>query len=343
MVWFCDFADCAALHSFRGIVPMTAFRSDRRRMLHTLAACGIAPAAAWLGAGDALAAAPTLVFGDQAGGLRALAEAAHVLDGTPYAFRWANFQGAAPLFEAQRANAVDLAPAGDLPVLAAAIGDPSLRIVATRVGAPSALGIVVQADSPIIQVRDLKGRTVVVSSARGSISQYQLYGALAEAGLSRDDVNVRFVLPVDAFAAFESRQLDVWATFDPYFGMAVQRGARVLRDGSGINTGLGFITASGAAAADPVKRPAIDDALRRFQRAGAWAVGHPAEYAQVYAALTRLPGEAAKVITLRAPLRQRPVSDQDIEVLQRVAERAFKSGILPAVVDVRGITLQAIG
>lgn len=322
---------------------MTAFRSDRRRILHTLAACGIAPAAAWLGAANARAAAPELVFGDQAGGLRALAEAAHVLDGAPYPFRWANFQGAAPLFEAQRANAVDLAPAGDLPVLAAAIGDPSLKIVATRVGTPSSLGIVVQADSPLRHVADLKGKTVVVSSARGSISQYQLYGALAEAGLTRDDVNVRFVLPVDAFAAFESRQLDVWATFDPYYGSAVQRGARVLRDGSGINTGLAFITASGAAAADLAKRPALIDALQRFQRAGAWAAGHPEAYAQVYATLTRLPIEAARIITVRSALKQRPVSDADIATLQRVADEAFEQRMLPAKVDVRAITLQGMG
>jgi ABC-type nitrate/sulfonate/bicarbonate transport system substrate-binding protein len=322
---------------------MTAFRSDRRRILHTLAACGIAPAAAWLGAADARAAAPELVFGDQAGGLRALAEAAHVLDGAPYPFRWANFQGAAPLFEAQRANAVDLAPAGDLPVLAAAIGDPSLKIVATRVGTPSSLGIVVQADSPLRHVADLKGKTVVVSSARGSISQYQLYGALAEAGLTRDDVNVRFVLPVDAFAAFESRQLDVWATFDPYYGSAVQRGARVLRDGSGINTGRAFITASGAAAADLAKRPALIDALQRFQRAGAWAAGHPEAYAQVYATLTRLPIEAARIITVRSALKQRPVSDADIATLQRVADEAFEQRMLPAKVDVRAITLQGMG
>jgi ABC-type nitrate/sulfonate/bicarbonate transport system substrate-binding protein len=322
---------------------MTAFRSERRRILHTLAACGIAPATAWLGAADARAAAPELVFGDQAGGLRALAEAAHVLDGAPYPFRWANFQGAAPLFEAQRANAVDLAPAGDLPVLAAAIGDPSLKIVATRVGTPTSLGIVVQADSPLRHVADLKGKTVVVSSARGSISQFQLYGALAEAGLTRDDVNVRFVLPVDAFAAFEARQLDVWAIFDPYFGTAVQRGAHVLRDGTGINTGLAFITASGAAAADQAKRPALADALQRFQRAGAWAAGHPEAYAQVYATLTRLPIETARVITARSALRQRPVSNADIAALQRVADQAFEQRILPAKVDVRAITVQGMG
>src|SRR5471030_831870 len=146
--------------------------AGRRRVLRLL---GGAPAVAALGgfgsqearAADAALGSVTLVLGDQAGGTRALAEAAKVLDGTPYAFKWANFQGAAPLFEAQRAGAVDLAPAGDLPVLAAALGDPNLKIVATVVSSGAVLGILVPPSSPVHTVKDLKGKTVVVSSARG--------------------------------------------------------------------------------------------------------------------------------------------------------------------------------
>jgi sulfonate transport system substrate-binding protein len=313
----------------------------RRRALGLIAA---APLAAAFGAmqsayADAAELASiTLVLGDQAGGTRALAEAAKVLEGTPYAYRWANFQGAAPLFEAQRAGAVDLAPAGDLPVLAAAVGDPALKIVATRVGSGSQLGILVQPTSSIRTVADLKGRTVFVSSARGSISQFQLYGALAEAGLSKDDVSVRFILPVDAFAAFASGSIDVWATFDPYYGIAVQRGARILRDGTGINSGLGFITASGSAIADARKRVAIADVLLRLQRAGDWAVANPDAYAQVYASLTRSPIAAATQITKRSALKQHFVVDADIASLQKVADSAFHDGILPRRIDVRAIS-----
>ncbi|GAB2917975.1 ABC transporter substrate-binding protein [Paraburkholderia jirisanensis] len=314
----------------------------RRRLLAAL------PATVALGiAGLARAAAPdattTLVLGDQAGGTRALANAAKVLDGTPYAYRWANFQGAAPLFEAQRAGAVDLAPAGDLPVLAAAAGDPQLKIVATRVGSAAQLGILVAPNSALRTVADLKGRTVYVSSARGSISQFQLYGALAEAGLTRDDVAVRFILPVDGFAAFASGSIEAWATFDPYYGIAAQRGARVLRDGKGINSGLGFITASGASLTDARKRVAIADVLKRLQRAGDWALANPDAYAQIYATLTRVPLDAARQITQRSALRQRFVLDADIEALQKVADRAFREQILPVRIDVRAITDTRIG
>ncbi|KVC30898.1 ABC transporter substrate-binding protein [Burkholderia pseudomultivorans] len=318
----------------------------RRRTLLRLAALAAAPLAAR--ALPAHAAAQdlsnvTLVLGDQAGGLRALAEAARVLDGAPYPFRWANFQGAAPLFEAQRAGAIDLAPAGDLPVLTAALGDPALRIVATRVGSPASLGIVVQPDSPVRTVADLKGRTVVVSSARGSISQYQLYGALREHGLAPADVDVRFVLPVDAFAAFEAKQIAIWATFDPYYGHVVRRGARVVRDGSGINSGLAFRTSPVDTLNDRAKRAALADVLARLTRAGQWALSHPADYASVYASLTRLPPDAAADIVRRAPLAQRGLTGADIAVLQRVADRAAADAILPKRVDVASIAIRNLG
>ncbi|NUY00833.1 ABC transporter substrate-binding protein [Paraburkholderia youngii] len=312
---------------------------SRRRVLRSLAAAPLAMASALTGARNARAADDvTIVLGDQAAGTRALVEAAKVLDGAPYAFRWANFQGAAPLFEAQRAGSVDLAPAGDLPVLAAAVGDPTLKIVATRIGSGAQLGILVAPKSTIRTIADLKGRTVFVSSARGSISQFQLYGALAEAGLTKDDVTVRFILPVDAFAAFASGAIEVWATFDPYYGIAVQRGGRILRDGSGINSGLGFITASGASLADPRKRAAIADVLVRYQRAGDWALANPDAYAQIYATLTRSPLDAARQITQRASLKQHFVTDADIAALQKVADRAHQDAILPRRIDVRAIS-----
>jgi sulfonate transport system substrate-binding protein len=280
----------------------------------------------------------TLVLGDQAGGLRALFEASKALEGVPFAYRWANFQGAAPLFEAQRSAAVDTAVAGDLPVLAAAVGRTPLKIVATRVGKADALGIVVQPDSPLQKVADLRGKTVIVSSARGSISQYQLYGALEEAGVRRDEVTVKFVLPTDAAAAFASKQIDAWAVFDPYYTIALQQGGRILRDGRGINTALGFITASEPSLADPAKRAAIVQFLERLARAGEWALANPEAYAQAYSQLTRLPIESARIITARASVTGRPVFEADIVALQAVADRSARDGILPVRVDVRAIT-----
>ena len=325
------------------VIDPTSFSTmspSRRRLLQQgLALASLMGAGTTaLHASTAIAPGTHLVLGDQAGGLRALFDASRALEGAPYTFQWANFQGAAPLFEAQRSGAVDTAVAGDLPVLAAAVGRTPMKIVATRVGLPESLGLVVQADSPVRAIRDLRGKDVVVSSARGSISQYQLYGALEEAGLGRDDVNVRFVLPTDAASAFASRQIDAWAIFDPYYAIAVQQGARILRDGRGINTALAFITASEPALANASKRAAIADFLARLGRAGAWAQAHSQDYAQVYSQLTRLPLETARTITARAAVSGRPVSKDDVAALQKVADRSARDGILPLRVDVRAIT-----
>lgn len=97
----------------------------------------------------------TLILGDQAKGLRTVVEAANALEGIAYKVQWANFQGAAPLFEALRAGAVDLGPAGDTPVLAAATGGTPLRIVAVRRSQSRGIAILVPHDSPIHSVADL--------------------------------------------------------------------------------------------------------------------------------------------------------------------------------------------
>lgn len=279
----------------------------------------------------------TLVLGDQARGLRAMMEAAGTLEGAPYNYRWANFQGAAPLFEAQRVGAVDTSYAGDLPVLMAASGGVPLKLIATNVGYPQANGLLVQKDSPIHSVKDLKGRTVVVSSAKGSISQHLLYAALEEAGLKREDVTVKFVLPTDASAAFNAGQIDAWATFDPYLGIAEQHGARLLRDGQGLTTALGFLTATPASLEDPGKRAAIADFAGRLAQARAWAVAHPQDYARVYAELTRLPEGAAVAISTRTSRGLRPVQPADVAAVQQVADLFSELQVLPKPVDVAAL------
>lgn len=280
----------------------------------------------------------TLVLGDQARNLRSLVEAADVMKDAPYHYRWANFQGAAPLFEAQRAGAVDTSYAGDLPVLMAASGGVPLKIIATNVGDGGSNGLVVPADSPIHSVKDLTGKEVVVSSARGSISQYLLYQALDEAGVKRDSVPVRFVLPTDASAAFNSGQIGVWATFDPYLGIAEQQGGRVLRDGKGLTTALSFVTATQTSLDDPGKRAAIADFTQRLEKARKWAISHPEAYNNVYAQLTRLKPQDAQKITARISHGIRPVTQDDIAKVQEVSNLFSELKILPNAVNVQAIT-----
>lgn len=297
------------------------------------------------GCGDAVApkaqadlSSVKLILGDQAKGLRTVVEAAHALEGIPYKVEWANFQGAAPLFEALRAGAVDLGPAGDTPVLAAATGGTPLRIVAVRRSQSRGIGILVPQDSPIHSVADLKGRNVVVSSARGSISQYLLIRALANAGVDEKDVNVGFVLPTDALSAFNAGKIEAWATFGIYQAFAEQQGARVLISGEGINTGLTFITASDEVLSDPLKRQALSDVLQRFAKAFEWARQNPDEYARVFAKANDVPLEVSQRLRGWGDESLLPVEPRDVQALQQVDDLFVEKKIFPHRVDVEKFT-----
>ncbi|MFJ2683420.1 ABC transporter substrate-binding protein [Pseudomonas sp. NPDC087342] len=279
-----------------------------------------------------------LILGDQAKGLRTVVEAANALEGIPYKVEWANFQGAAPLFEALRAGAVDLGPAGDTPVLAAATGGTPLRIVAVRRSQSRGIGILVPQDSPIYSVADLKGRNVVVSSARGSISQYLLIRALANAGVDEKDVNVGFVLPTDALSAFNAGKIEAWATFGIYQAFAEQQGARVLISGEGINTGLTFITASDEVLTDPLKRQALSDVLQRFAKAFEWARQNPDEYARVFAKANDVPLEVSQRLRSWGDESLVPVEPRDVQALQQVDDLFVEKKIFPHRVDVEKFT-----
>jgi sulfonate transport system substrate-binding protein len=278
-----------------------------------------------------------LILGDQAKGLRTVVEASKAFEGVPYQVEWANFQGAAPLFEALRAGAVDLAPAGDTPVLAAATGGAPLRIVAVRRSHSRGIAILVPKDSEIHSVADLKGRNVVVSSARGSISQYLLIRALANAGVSEADVNIGFVLPTDALPAFNAGKIEAWATFGVYQAFAEEHGAHVLLSGEGINTGLTFITASDEVLTDPLRRQAVNDVLQRFAKAFEWAQKNPDEYARVFARVNDIPLPVSVRLHSWGLESLVPVEAVDTQSLQEVDDLFVEKKIFPHAVDVAGL------
>lgn len=278
-----------------------------------------------------------LILGDQAKGLRTVVDASKAFDGIPYQVEWANFQGAAPLFEALRAGAVDLAPAGDTPVLAAATGGTPLRIVAVRRSQGRSVGILVPQDSAIKTVADLKGRSVSISSARGSVSQYLLIRALENAGVKESDVKIGFVMPTDALSAFHAGKIDAWATFGIYQAFAEENGARLLLSGEGINTGLTFITASDNALADKVKRRALNDVLQRLATAFEWAQAHPEQYAQIFSSANNVPLPVSQRLQGWGLESLQPVEASDITALQGVDDLFVAKKIFPQPVQVSGL------
>jgi sulfonate transport system substrate-binding protein len=276
----------------------------------------------------------TLRVADQVRGTESRVEASGVLKGAPYKVEWSQFAAAAPQLQALRAGAADVASAGDAPTLNALGAGAEIKVVgAVRAEDLSGLALLVPKDSPIKTLADLRGKRISPTT-KGSIGHYLLLGALAKAGLTTKDVKISFLTPSAASAAFSSGQLDAWSVWDPYTALAESKGARPLITSQGISQGLGLVDASTKALADPAKRAAIADFVRRFGRSFDWASAHPTDFAKLYSSLTKLPLDAATTVANRSHYRLVPIDDMVVSSLQEEAGVYFTAGVIPKRLDV---------
>ncbi|MER6211799.1 ABC transporter substrate-binding protein [Streptomyces sp. NPDC001642] len=298
--------------------------------LLALSACG-ADSSADTSAGGQV----TLTIGDQAKTLQTIVAASDALKGAQYKVKWAEFEGAAPLYQAVQADAADTGYSADLPALQALSGGVKVKNVAALKNDGTHVGIVVRKNSGIDSVQDLKGQKVVVSSAKGSISEYLLANVLRQNGLSYKDVKVQYLLPTDAQAAFASGKIKIWATFGVYQAVGLEQGGKLLVDGAdGRVSGYGFINASDKALADSGKKTALSDFLQRLSTALKWTSTHQDAYAKAIEQRNGADATVAKTLASAAYSQVLPVTSDVNTTVQQVADLMNSIGVLDPNVDV---------
>lgn len=277
----------------------------------------------------------TLTIGDQAKTLQTILAASGALKGADYKVKWAEFEGAAPLYQAVQAGAADTTYSADLPALQALSGGVRFKNVAALKNDGRHVGLVVRKGSGIDSVKDLKGEKVVVSSAKGSISEYLLANVLKQNGLNYSDVKVQYLLPTDAQAAFASGKINVWATFGVYQAVGLEQGGKLLVDGGdGRVSGYGFIGASDKALADKAKKPALADFLKRLGTALEWTSTHRDAYAKAIEQRNGADPSVAKTLASAAYSQVLPVTSDVNSTVQGVADLMNGIGVLEPNVDV---------
>ncbi|MEU5289541.1 ABC transporter substrate-binding protein [Streptomyces umbrinus] len=277
----------------------------------------------------------TLTIGDQAKTLQTILAGSGALKGADYKVKWAEFEGAAPLFQAVQAGAADTTYSADLPALQALSGGVKFKNVAALKNDGHHTGIVVRKNSDVKSVKDLKGKKVVVSSAKGSIAEYLLANVLQQNGLKYSDVKVQYLLPTDAQAAFSSGKVEVWATFGVYQAVGLQQGGRLLVDGAdGRISGYGFIGASEKTLADKAKKAALGDFLKRLGTALKWTSTHQTAYADAIVERNGADPAIAKTLASAAYSKVLPVTPEVNKTVQDVADLMHGIGVLDPNVDV---------
>lgn len=249
------------------------------------------------------------------------------------AVRWAEFPFGPPMLEALNADSLDFATTGETPpVFAQAAQGSRLVYVGQEPASPESEAIVVPEHSPIHDLAGLKGQRVAV--AKGSNAHYLLIRALRQAGLEPKDIQLIYLAPADARAAFERGALDAWAIWDFYRGSAeIQLKARVLADGRGlVNNFENYTSRREFAERHP---ELIRIVLEEIAHADAWAAAHPEEAAQVLSQHTGLETDILVPAIQRRHYGATPVTPELLDNQQRIADTLFSIGLIPKAIQVR--------
>jgi sulfonate transport system substrate-binding protein len=277
-------------------------------------------------------------IGTQKGGFFPAVKARHTLED---AFRplgitidWVDFQFGPPLLEAINVGSIDFGYVGDTPPVFAQAAGAKIRYAATVKQNGNTQAIVVQKDSPIKTLADLKGKRVAFG--KGSSAHNLLVAALEKAGLSWSDITPAPLAPADATAAFIKGSVDAWSIWDPYLALAeLKENARVIVFDKDVHRPNAFYIVS----ADFVEKyPALVARLNAaFAAEGVWANNHHEEVAQAQAEATGVDIEAIRRFVDRSNYSVVPVDSEVIKSQQAVADRFARLGLIPKSVNVADI------
>jgi len=285
-IFFLEHTDMPVSRSF-------VSHSTRRQLLMA----GIASLAAPFVPTRHARAAEVLRVGDMnAIGWKAFLQASGEGKDLPYEIEWSKFPAGQPEHEAFNAGALDVGQTGDTVFLFSyAAGSPA-RAVSAITFAPAFIQLLVQGDSGINTVAELKGRKLAVNAGGGP--QLMAYGLLEQAGLTTKDVQFVFLNPLDAKPAFASRAVDAWLTWAPYSSLAIeQNDARPiadLHDTQTLYSGNNFVLIHKDSVIQ--KQAQISDFLARATRAQRWALNNIDAAAAALSRDTKLDVQVARSI-----------------------------------------------
>lgn len=270
--------------------------------------------------------------------------ASGVLQGTPYTVQIAEFDGSSSAVEALNAGAidVDIALNSAAPVLAQANAEPAwdeesapFRVVGAVLRPDEAgIGIVVDAQSGITSVADLRGRTV--SFAPGTANHYYFALAAADAGLDTAEVEVVTMPLTEARAAYLGGSVDALVTaMSNCRALVAQNGSTIIADSSSRFTNYQFLAARPEVLDQPGGTEAVGDLLHRLQLAEEWEAEHQQEVADIYATVAGYPEEEARLSAAEGIGRVVPIDEAVYETQQSQADVFLAEGVATQRVDVR--------
>ncbi|SAK89106.1 aliphatic sulfonate ABC transporter periplasmic ligand-binding protein [Caballeronia hypogeia] len=244
---------------------------------------------------------------------------------------WTEFSAGPVQLEALNVGSIDFGDVGEAPpIFAQAAGAPLVYVAATP-ARPKSEAVLVPAQSAIKTVAELKGKRVALN--KGSNVHYFLVRLLRQHGLQYRDVELAFLAPADARAAFERGSIDAWVIWDPFLAAAqTSLNARILADASGVvgNRAYYFSSQDYVAKNPDVIRVVIDD----IKAADQWGKQNPDQLASELARLWGLPKPVVDLAVSRQVFGTEAITRAIIGEQQQIADTFVDLGLIPKHVDV---------
>ncbi|SEJ71121.1 MULTISPECIES: sulfonate ABC transporter substrate-binding protein [unclassified Variovorax] len=304
--------------------------TPRRRLIQGVAAAVALPSFA------ALAQAPArqLRIGNQKGYLTLLKGRGTLekrLAPLGVTVKWTEFTAGPVQLEALNVGSIDFGDVGEAPPIFAQAAGAPLAYVGATVARPQSEAVLVPKASAIKTVAELKGRKIALN--KGSNVHYFIVKLFEKHGLSYADLNLVYLPPADARAAFEKGSVDAWVIWDPFLAAAEKTlDARVLADATGVVGNRAYYFSSLDYVAKNADVLAI--AIEEINRIDVWGAANKGELAGELATLWGLPKPVAELSVNRSAYGTTPITKAILAEQQKIADTFFELKLIPKRINV---------
>lgn len=246
--------------------------------------------------------------------------------------KWTEFQSGPPQIEGLAANKLDFSQVGNTPVIAGQAGGVQFKEIALSSDGLKGNGLLVQKDSGIEKLEDLKGKKIAV--AKGSSGFGFLYKLLEYEGISPDEVEIIQLQPDEAMPAFENGSVDAWSIWEPFLSLqTLEKDAQLLANGETINAlSPGFTI---------VRSEFLDDHpeyvqvfLEVYDRTVKWQNENEEEAIAIYAKMKDLDYQVIKSVLDNTNALNEPITEIIIKAQQEAADMQYELKAIGKKIDV---------
>jgi len=250
--------------------------------------------------------------------------------------KWVEFPAGPQLLEGLNVGSVAFGESGEAPPIFAQAANSNLVYVANQPAAPLAEALIVPKDSTIRSVQDLKGKRVVLN--KGSNVHYLLLKVLEANHLKLDDIQVVYLPPADARAAFEKGAVDAWVIWDPFFAAAEkQLNAKVLATGQNLVNNHQFYLADRKFAEQ--HPDVLKIVVNELNTTTQWVSQHQTDAAKLLEKPTGLPLDILNTSISRMGFGVTPISNDVVKKQQDVADAFYQQKLIPNKINIQAAVL----